>query len=376
AVVGDRPLVTADPALRQPHHGRATRFGALAVRRQADLLRRLGTRTHTLDLPRRRALEAGARTVPALALGSRTRTARPRRRLARLVRRGAAGQSALEPVGMSEAPPIAIVGMAGRFPGAADIDRLWELLLARGDAITPVPEDRWDAAAPLDDTRRVQAVGGFLPEIDRFDAALFGISPREAADIDPQQRVVLETVWRTLEDGGAEPTTLRGRRIGVYMGASWHDFEIGGKEGGAPPTPHGLVGSALDVIAARVSYTLGLTGRSMTVETGCSSALVALDLAVRAIRTGDIEAAVVGGVNLLLAPDVSIGLTHFGGLSENGRCAAFGADADGFVRGEGVAAVYLKALPAARADGDRVRAVVLGTMVNNDGGDSLVTPSR
>ncbi|HLS76835.1 MAG TPA: type I polyketide synthase, partial [Nocardia sp.] len=278
---------------------------------------------------------------------------------------------------MSEAPPIAIVGMAGRFPGAADIDRLWELLLARGDAITPVPEDRWDAAAPLDDTRRVQAVGGFLPEIDRFDAALFGISPREAADIDPQQRVVLETVWRTLEDGGAEPTTLRGRRIGVYMGASWHDFEIVRKERGAPPTPHSLVGSALDVIAARVSYTLGLTGPSMTVETGCSSALVALDLAVRAIRTGDIEAAVVGGVNLLLAPDVSIGLTHFGGLSENGRCAAFGADADGFVRGEGVAAVYLKALPAARADGDRVRAVVLGTMVNNDGGgDSLVTPSR
>src|SRR5690606_41264014 len=142
AVVGDRPLVTADPALRQPHHGRATRCVALAVRRQADRLRRLGTRTHTLDLPRRRALEAGARTVPALALGSRTRTARPRRRLARLVRRGAAGQSALEPGGMSEAPPIATAGIAGPVPRAAALDPLSGLPAPPGGATPPGPDGR------------------------------------------------------------------------------------------------------------------------------------------------------------------------------------------------------------------------------------------
>lgn len=274
------------------------------------------------------------------------------------------------------AEPIAIVGMAGRFPGAADIDELWESLLARGDAIRPVPSERWDADAPLDGSKRVQGVGGFLDGVDRFDAALFGISPREAADIDPQQRIMLETVWRAMEDGGIPLADVRGRRVGVYMGASWHDYEILRTRRELGASQHSLVGTALDVIASRVSYALGLTGPSMTVETGCSSALVALDLAVRAIRSGDVESAIVGGVNLLLAPDVSIGLTHFGGLSRTGRCAAFGDGADGFVRGEGVAAVYLKPLRAARADGDPVRAVVFESVVNNDGGgDSLVTPN-
>ncbi|MCP2294159.1 phthiocerol/phenolphthiocerol synthesis type-I polyketide synthase C [Nocardia amikacinitolerans] len=272
--------------------------------------------------------------------------------------------------------PIAIVGMAGRFPGAEDIDELWELLLACGDAIRPVPSERWDADAPLDGSKRIQGVGGFLDGVDRFDAALFGISPREAADIDPQQRIMLETVWRAMEDGGIPLAEVRGHRVGVYMGASWHDYEILRRQRQLGASQHSLVGTALDVIASRVSYVLGLTGPSMTVETGCSSALVALDLAVRAIRSGDVESAIVGGVNLLLAPDVSIGLTHFGGLSQTGRCAAFGAGADGFVRGEGVAAVYLKPLRAARADGDPVRAVVFDSVVNNDGGgDSLVTPN-
>ncbi|MEU0502635.1 type I polyketide synthase [Nocardia sp. NPDC005998] len=272
--------------------------------------------------------------------------------------------------------PIAIVGMAGRFPGADDLDALWDLLISRGDAIRTVPADRWDAAAPLDGSKRVQSVGGFLDGIDGFDAALFGISPREAADIDPQQRLMLETAWRALEDAGVPAHTLRGTRTGVYVGASWHDYETLRTQRGLAATQHSLVGTALDVIASRVSYVFGLAGPSLVVETGCSSALVALDLAVRAIRTGDIESALVGGVNLILAPDISIGLTHFGALSDAGRCAAFGAGADGFVRGEGVAAVYLKPLKAARRDGDRVRAIIVNTVVNNDGGgESLVTPS-
>ncbi|MET9487038.1 SDR family NAD(P)-dependent oxidoreductase [Nocardia sp. NPDC006630] len=272
--------------------------------------------------------------------------------------------------------PVAIVGMAGRFPGAGDIDALWELLNTRGDAIGPVPPQRWDAQAPLDRDRRIQAVGGFLTGVGEFDAAFFGVSPREAADIDPQQRLMLEMAWRALEDGRVVSDALRGTRTGVYIGASWHDYEILRKQRGLGASQHSAVGTALDVIAARLSYTLGLTGPSLTVETGCSSALVGLDLAVRAIRSGDIEAALVGGVNLILAPDVSIGLTHFGGLSAGGRCAAFGADADGFVRGEGVVAIYLKPLRAALRDGDRVRAVIVETVVNNDGGGaSLVTPS-
>ncbi|WP_228000225.1 type I polyketide synthase [Nocardia australiensis] len=272
--------------------------------------------------------------------------------------------------------PIAIVGMAGRFPGADDLDALWDLLISGGTAIRSVPAQRWDVDTPLDGAKRVPAMGGFLDGIDEFDAALFGISPREARDIDPQQRLMLETAWRALEDAGIPGHTLRGTRTGVYIGASWHDYETLRKQRGIAATQHSLVGTALDVIAARLSYRLGLTGPSLVVETGCSSALVALDLAVRAIRTGDIESAVVGGVNLILAPDISIGLTHFGALSSVGRCAAFGAGADGFVRGEGVAAVYLKPLRAAVRDGDRVRALITATVVNNDGGgESLVTPN-
>ena len=272
--------------------------------------------------------------------------------------------------------PIAIVGMAARFPGADDVDALWELLSSGGTAIRTVPAERWDVDTPLEGGKRIPTVGGFLDGVDEFDAALFGISPREAADIDPQQRLMLEIAWRALEDAGTPGYTLRGTRTGVYVGASWHDYETLRKQRGIGATQHSLVGTALDVIAARLSYLLGLTGPSLVVETGCSSALVALDLAVRAIRTGDVESAIVGGANLILTPDVSVGLTHFGALSSNGRCAAFGVDADGFVRGEGVAAVYLKPLSAAVRDGDRVRALVTATVVNNDGGgESLVTPN-
>ncbi|WP_462203178.1 type I polyketide synthase [Frankia sp. CcWB3] len=271
---------------------------------------------------------------------------------------------------------IAIVGMAGRLPGADDVNSFWRLLMERGDAIRPVPPQRWDTTAQLDPEKTVQAVGGFLDGVGEFDPTFFGISPREAADIDPQQRLMLETAWRALEDAGQPAEGLRGTRTGVYVGASWHDYEILRKERDAGATQHSDVGNALDVIAARVSYFLKLTGPSLTVETGCSSALVALHLAGQALRGGEIDAALVGGVNLIVAPDVSIGLTHFGGLSPDGRCKAFAASANGFVRGEGVVAVYLKTLARALADGDQVHAVIVATAVNNDGGgESLVTPS-
>lgn len=272
---------------------------------------------------------------------------------------------------------LALVGIAGRFPGAADIDSLWTLLKNRDFAIGPVPADRWDASQQLDPEKHVQAVGGFIDGVDQFDPGFFGISPREAEDIDPQQRLMLEASWTALEDAGIRPDKLRGSRTGVYVGASWHDYEILRKDRGLHASQHTAVGNALDVIAARLSYFYGLKGPSLTVETGCSSAMVALHLAARALATNEIDAAFVGGVNLILAPDVSVGLTRFGGLSPKGRCSAFSDEADGFVRGEGVIALYLKRLDQAQADGDRIHAVIAGTGVNNDGGgDSLVTPSQ
>ncbi|AEV87034.1 polyketide synthase [Actinoplanes sp. SE50] len=272
--------------------------------------------------------------------------------------------------------PLAVVGMAGRFPGAADIDGLWKLLIDGADAIGPVPARRWDAGAVLDPERAIQGVGGFIDGVEEFDAGFFGVSPREAAAIDPQQRLLLETAWRTLEDAGIPAAGLAGSRTGVYVGASWHDYELVRGRSAAPATPHSLVGNALDVIAARVSYFLKLRGPSMTVETGCSSSLVALHLAGQALRSGEIGAALVAGVNLILDPHVTVGLTHFGALSPDGRCATFSDEANGFVRGEGVAALCLKTLDRALADGDRIHGVIARTVVNNDGGgESLVTPS-
>ncbi|MCW2863907.1 MAG: family NAD(P)-dependent oxidoreductase [Actinoallomurus sp.] len=271
---------------------------------------------------------------------------------------------------------IAVVGMAGRFPGAPDTESLWRLLMNSENAIRPVPPERWDASAQLDPEREIQGVGGFIDGVDRFDAGFFGVSPREAAAIDPQQRLLLEVGWRALEDAGTRAADLAGTRTGVYVGATWHDYELLRRERGAHVTPHSLVGNALDVIAARMSYFFGLRGPSLTVETGCSSSLVALDLAARALRDGDIEAAIVGGSNLILDPHVTVGLTHFGGLSPRGRSASFSASADGYVRGEGVAVLYVKTLERALRDGDRVHGVITRTVVNNDGGgDSLVTPS-
>ncbi|MFJ8946309.1 SDR family NAD(P)-dependent oxidoreductase [Streptomyces sp. NPDC102395] len=272
---------------------------------------------------------------------------------------------------------IAVVGMAGRFPGAPDVDSLWHLLMHRQEAIGPVPPDRWDASVQLDPRLRIPAVGGFLDDIDLFDAGFFGISPREAVAMDPQQRLLLEVGWRALEDAGQRASDLEGSRTGVYVATVWHDYELLRKARGALHTSHSLVGAGRDILANRLSYFMKLRGPSLAVDTGCSSGLVGLDLAARALRAGDIEAAIVGSTNLMMDPHVSIGLTHFGGLSPDGRCASFAKSANGFVRGEGVAAVYLKTLARALRDGDRVHGVLVSTLTNNDGGGhSLVSPSQ
>ncbi|UED88049.1 type I polyketide synthase [Streptomyces profundus] len=272
---------------------------------------------------------------------------------------------------------IAVVGMAGRFPGAPDTDSLWQLLMDGREAIRPVPADRWDATVPLDPQLRIPAVGGFLDDIDLFDAGFFGVSPREAASMDPQQRLLLEVGWRALEDSGQRVSDLAGSRTGVYVATVWHDYELLRKARGAGHTSHTLVGTGRDILANRLSYFMRLRGPSMAVDTGCSSGLVGLDLAARALRAGDIDAALVGSANLMMDPHVTVGLTHFGGLSPDGRCASFAKSANGFVRGEGVAAVHLKTLARALRDGDRIHGVLVSTLTNNDGGGhSLVSPSQ
>ncbi|MDV5145207.1 polyketide synthase [Streptomyces sp. SBC-4] len=167
---------------------------------------------------------------------------------------------------------IAIVGMAGRFPGAPDVDRYWKLLTAGEEAVRPVPPERWDTSVQLDPVKKIPGFAGLVDDVDQFDPGFFGISPREAEEIDPQQRLMLEVGWQTLEDAGIPASTVRGTRTGVYVGALWHDYELARKERGVQTTQHSAVGNGLDIVAARLSYFLGLNGPSLVVQTGCSSA--------------------------------------------------------------------------------------------------------
>ncbi|MFI0411707.1 SDR family NAD(P)-dependent oxidoreductase [Actinomadura sp. 3N508] len=266
--------------------------------------------------------------------------------------------------------PIAIVGISCRLPGANDPLQFWRLLRDGRSAITEAPEDRWrDLDLPL---RR----GGFLDRIDAFDLGFFGISPREAAVMDPQQRLALELGWEALEDSRIVPGELRGSSTAVFVGAIWDDYGAL-LRGQADITQHTLTGTQRGIIANRVSYTLGLHGPSLTVDTGQSSSLVAVRLAVESLRRGESELALAGGVNLNILAASTLGAQRFGGLSPDGVCYTFDERANGYVRGEGGALVVLKPLSAARADGDRVYCTILGGAVNNDGAtDSLTVPGR
>ncbi|MGW5000826.1 SDR family NAD(P)-dependent oxidoreductase [Streptomyces hydrogenans] len=266
--------------------------------------------------------------------------------------------------------PIAVVGLACRLPGAPDPDAFWELLGRGEDAVGEPPADRWSASAP----RRA----ALLDEVDRFDAAFFGIAPREAAAMDPQQRLMLELGWEALEEAGIVPGSLAGSRTAVYASALWDDYAAlrhrRGEEGAGR---HSLTGLSRGVLANRLSYVLGLTGPSLTVDSAQSSSLVAVHLAAEALRHGDADLAVVGGVNLILSPGSSADSARFGALSPDGRCYTFDSRANGYVRGEGGVAVVLKPLDRAVADGDRVHCVILGSAVNNDGATpGLTVPDR
>lgn len=277
--------------------------------------------------------------------------------------------------------PIALVGMACRFPKAADLRAYWQLLADGVDAIGEVPGDRWEVDAfydpdPAAPGKMNSRWGGFLADIAGFDPGFFGISPREAKQMDPQQRLALELSWEALEDAGIAPERLRGRRCGVFFGAMWADYEQLLSGSAEAIVQHTATGQNASIVPARVSHTLGLMGPSMVVNTACSSSLVAVHLAAHSLRRGESSLCVVGGVNLMISPRSSIAMSKFGGISSDGRSKAFDARADGYVRGEGGGVVVLKRLSDALADGDRIYCVIRGSAVNNDGfSNGLTAPS-
>ncbi|WP_435590270.1 SDR family NAD(P)-dependent oxidoreductase [Nocardia sp. bgisy118] len=277
---------------------------------------------------------------------------------------------------------IAIVGIGCRFPGADGPKEFWDLLRAGVDAITEVPADRWDAAALYDPDpdapgRMTTKWGGFLDDVEHFDAGFFGIAAKEATRMDPQQRLLLEVAWHAIEDAGIGPSRLAGTSTGVFLGASSYDH------GGAILAPGTEVsatdgtGSALSIVANRLSYCLNLAGASMVVDTACSSSLVAVHLACQSLRAGESEVALAGGVNIIASPRVALSFSKGRLMAPDGRCKPFDERANGYVRSEGAGVVVLKTLDRARRDGDRVYAVIRGGAVNQDGRtNGLIAPSR
>ncbi|HEV2300650.1 MAG TPA: SDR family NAD(P)-dependent oxidoreductase, partial [Stellaceae bacterium] len=267
---------------------------------------------------------------------------------------------------------IAIVGASCRFPGGDGLDAFWRLVSAGREAISEIDAARWPTRFYYhpnqgEPGKSYTWAAGLIDGVDLFDPAFFGISPREAAEMDPQQRILLELAWHALEDAGIPAAQLSGSLAGVYIGASARDYadlRIGDPASGGP---HFMTGNALGVLANRISHVFDLRGPSLAIDTACSSSLVALHHACEALRAGQVPAAIVGGVNLLLAPYPFLGFCRAGMLSRRGRTFAFDARADGYVRGEGGAVVVLKRFADALRHGDPIRALIHGTGVNSDG---------
>ncbi|WP_321913006.1 SDR family NAD(P)-dependent oxidoreductase [Paraburkholderia sp. J11-2] len=268
---------------------------------------------------------------------------------------------------------IAIVGMACRFPGGVQgPDDFWQLLCDERDAVTAVPSERFGTAfyqhpSKKEPGKSYTFSAGVLDDVAGFDAAFFGISPREATQMDPQQRLLLELAWEAFEDAGVRPAAMRGRDCGVYVGVASMDYGNRSMDDLNWIDPYSATGNTLSIASNRVSYLFDLRGPSMSVDTACSSSIVALHQAVQALQSGETEMALAGGVNLLLHPFTFVSFAKASMLSPRGRCRAFDATGDGYVRSEGGAFVLLKPLDRALADGDTIHAVIAGSGVNSDG---------
>lgn len=281
----------------------------------------------------------------------------------------------MNPQGEDKAPvePIAVVGIGCRLPGDVGTpNAFWDLLLEGRDGIIDVPADRWNLSAYHDRVpghrgKIVTRRGGFVGDLDRFDAAAFGISPREAEMMDPQQRLLLEVAWESLEDAGLIARELAGTPTGVFVGISNIDYSIIQSRDARNANAHSGTGIALSIAANRISYVFDFRGPSIAIDTACSSSLVAIHLACRSLWSGESRVAIAGGVNRIIDPSVSVGFSLATMLAPDGRCKAFDARADGFVRAEGAGLLVLKPLSAARLDRDRVYAVIRATGVNQDG---------
>jgi len=276
---------------------------------------------------------------------------------------------------------IAIIGMSCRFPGGVNNPaQYWSVLRNGINAIVEVPKDRWDiehyyAPEPERPGKISSKYGGFLEQIQQFDAPFFRISPREAASIDPQQRILLEETWIALENAGINPESLAGTQTGVFVGIFSHDYELLQVKYNSPDDFDAYfgTGNSASIAAGRLSYFFGFTGPALAVDTACSSSLVAVHLASHSLLRGECDLAVASGVNILLSPELSIAFSQAGMLSPDGRCKTFDAGANGYVRSEGCGVVVLKRLKKALADRDNILAVIRGTAINQDGPSSGLT---
>ncbi len=276
--------------------------------------------------------------------------------------------------------PLAIIGMGCRLPGKVETpEEFWDLLSHGTDAVTEVPISRWDSREyydpnPATPGKMATRWGGFIEGAEQFDPKFFGIAPAEAVSMDPQQRLLLETSWEALEDAGVAPARLSGSQTGVFVGICNGDYsQVALNSPRDKISAYFAPGLSHAVAAGRISYVLGLQGPSMAVDTSCSASLVAVHLACQSLRLGEINAALAGGVNLILNPDVTIALSQSRMMAPDGRCKAFSESADGFVRGEGCGMILLKRLPDAIRDHNRILAVIRGTACNQDGRSSGLT---
>lgn len=269
---------------------------------------------------------------------------------------------------------IAVIGMSGIFPGSPNLDIFWENLVLQKDLIREIPRERWDWEAYISEAAEGHSKvkwGGFIENIDRFDAAFFNISPREVELMDPQQRLFLKATWQAFENAGYVPQTLK-EKVGLFVGVATNDYsELLHKS--SLSTAFVPTGTFFSILANRVSYLLNLQGPSEAIDTACSSSLIAIHNAVKAIHNGDCELAIAGGVNALLTPTVFLAFNEAGMLSKDGRCKTFDKDANGYVRGEGVGAILLKPLQKALTDHDKIYGVIKGTAVNHGGHVSSLT---